>query len=78
MYATLDAMNVVGVEGEEEGSTVLAKACEFNLSFYDCAYVWEALQSRKTLVTDDKKLAETAESMSVKTLTSETLIRLCK
>jgi predicted nucleic acid-binding protein len=53
----------------------LDKACKFNITYYDSAYVAEACKSKKTLVTDDKKLAKAAENAGVKTLTSRDLIR---
>ena len=55
--------------------TALDKACKFNLTYYDSAYVAEALSSKKILVTDDKKLAKAAENAGVKTLTSRDLTK---
>ena len=75
MFGVLEAMDVVLLEDEAEGSAVLDKACELNISYYDSAYVAEALKSKKILVTDDKKLAKAAENAGVKTLTSRDLIR---
>lgn len=74
MFRILEAMNVVLLENENEGKAVLCNACEFGLTFYDSAYVAEALKSNKMLVTDDKKLAKAAEQAGVKTLTSKALI----
>jgi len=75
MFGIVQAMDVVLLEGEAEGSAVLSKACEFNITFYDSAYVAEALKSKKILVTDDKKLAKVAEQSGVKTLTSRDIIQ---
>ncbi|MGD0070220.1 MAG: type II toxin-antitoxin system VapC family toxin [Candidatus Bathyarchaeia archaeon] len=75
MYAILQAMDVVGLDNEDEGTIILDKACKFNITYYDSAYVAEACKSKKTLVTDDKKLAKAAEKAGVKTLTSRDLIR---
>jgi predicted nucleic acid-binding protein len=75
MYAILQAMDVVGLENEDEGTIILDKACKFNITYYDSAYVAEACKSKKTLVTDDKKLAKAAENAGIKTLTSRDLIR---
>ena len=72
MYAILQSMDVVPLEKEDEGNAVLNTACRFNITFYDSAYLTEANQSKKTLVTDDKKLAKAAENAGVKTLTSRT------
>jgi predicted nucleic acid-binding protein len=74
MFAIVEAMNVVLLEGEGDGNAVLAKACEFSITFYDSAYVSEAFKSKKILVTDDKKLAKVAQQIGVKTLTSKDLI----
>ena len=74
LFAMLRAMNVVLLENEEEGNDVLDWACEFNITFYDSAYVVKAQKSKKILVTDDKKLARAAENAGVQTLTSKTLI----
>ena len=74
MYAILQAMDVISLENDDEGSVVLEKACEHNITFYDSAYVAEAHKSKKVLVTDDKKLAKAAEKAGVQTLTSKALI----
>ena len=73
MYAILQSMDVAPLEKEDEGNAVLDIACRFNITFYDSAYLTEAKKSKKTLVTDDKKLAKAAENAGVKTLTSGTL-----
>ncbi len=75
MYAILQAMDVVLLENEDVGSAVLGKACKFNITYYDSAYVTEAHKSKKILVTDDKKLAKAAENAGLKTLTSKAFIR---
>lgn len=74
MFAILETMDVVLLENEDEGKAVLCNACEFGLTFYDSAYVAQALKSKKILVTDDKKLAKAAEKAGVKSLTSKDLI----
>ena len=74
MFAILETMDVVLLENEDEGKAVLCNACEFGLTFYDSAYVAQALKSKKILVTDDKKLAKAAEKTGVKSLTSKDLI----
>jgi predicted nucleic acid-binding protein len=74
MFGILETMNVVLLENENEGKAVLCNACEFGITFYDSAYVAEALKSNKMLITDDKKLAKAAEQAGVKTLTSKALI----
>jgi len=73
MFAILQAMDVVLLENEDAGSAVLDKACKFNITYYDSAYVAEACKSKKVLITDDKKLAKAAENAGLKTLTSRTL-----
>jgi len=73
MFAILQAMDVVLLENEDVGSAVLDKACKFNITYYDSAYVAEACKSKKVLITDDKKLAKAAENAGLKTLTSRTL-----
>ena len=75
LFAILQAMDVVPLENEDEGSAILDKACEFKITYYDSAYVAEAHKSKRILVTDDKKLAIAAENAGVKTLTSRTLPR---
>ena len=72
MYAILQSMDVASLDKEDEGNAVLDTACRFNITFYDSAYLAEAHKSKKTLVTDDKKLAKAAENAGVKTLTSRT------
>ena len=75
MFEILQDMDVVPLKDEDEGISVLDKACKFNLTYYDSAYVAEALSSKKILVTDDKKLAKAAENAGVKTLTSRDLTK---
>ena len=75
MFEILQDMDVVPLKDEDEGIAVLDKACKFNLTYYDSAYVAEALSSKKILVTDDKKLAKAAENARVKTLTSRDLTK---
>ena len=72
MYAILQSMDVAPLEKEDEGNAILDTACRFNITFYDSAYLTEARKSKKTLATDDKKLAKAAENAGVKTLTSRT------
>ena len=71
-FAILQAMKVTTLDKETEGNEALETAFEFNLTFYDSAYLTEAKKSEKILVTDDKKLAKAAENAGVKTLTSKT------
>jgi len=73
MYAIIGQMRVTSPEGEDEGTAILDAACKFNITFYDSAYLAEADKSKSTLVTDDKKLATTAQKTGVKTLTSKEL-----
>ena len=75
MFEILQGMDVVLLKDEDEGIAVLDGACKFNLTYYDFAYVDEALSSKKILVTDDKKLAKAAENAGVKTLTSRVLTK---
>ncbi len=75
MFEILQDMDVIPLKDEDEGIAVLDKACKFNLTYYDSAYVAEALSSKKILVTDDKKLAKAAENAGVKTLTGRDLTK---
>jgi len=74
LYAILQSMDVAPLETEAEGSAVLNAAQRFGITFYDSAYLTEASKSKKTLVTDDQKLAEAAENIGVRVLTSRTFI----
>jgi predicted nucleic acid-binding protein len=74
MFGILEVMDVVLLENEDEGKAVLCSACNLGLTFYDSAYVAQALKSKKMLVTDDKKLAQAAEKAGVKTLTSKAVM----
>ena len=73
MFAILHAMDVAVLEDEDEGTTVLREACRFNITYYDAAYVSEAIKSNKVLVTDDRKLAKAAEKAGLKVLTTDSL-----
>lgn len=70
-YLILQAMKVTPQNEGAEGIDVLQTACQFNLTFYDSAYLNEAMKAEKTLVTEDKKLAKAAESAGIETLTSK-------
>ena len=73
IFAILQAMDVAVLEDEELGTAILNMAGRLNITYYDAAYLIEAQRFNKTLVTDDEKLANAAESVGVKTLTSRTL-----
>ncbi len=74
MFAIVQAMDVILLQNDDEANIILDKACEFNITYYDSAYVAEAHKSKKILVTDDKKLAKAADKIGVKTMTSKTVI----
>ena len=71
MYLILMHMQIATVKN---GNEIMATANEFNLTFYDPAYLVEAKQNNRVLVTDDAKLAKTAETLGVATMPSSTLI----
>jgi predicted nucleic acid-binding protein len=74
MFAIVQTMEVTSVDREDEAMDILGKACDFNMTYYDSAYVAQAHKSKKVLVTDDNKLAKAAQKIGVKTLTSNELI----
>jgi predicted nucleic acid-binding protein len=74
MYSILESMQVTSLNNET-GKEVLQIAYEFNLTFYDAAYIVEAKKSGKTLATDDVKLAKVAEKSGIKILSSKTLMQ---
>ncbi len=73
MYLILENMQVTRSENEA-GAQTLQIAHRFNLTFYDSAYLVEAKKSGKVLVTNDNKLAKTAEKLGVETLPSNALM----
>ena len=75
IYPIIGEMNKSQVDNEAQASSVLALACKFNLTFYDAAYLAEASKTKRTLVTDDKKLAKAAQNLGVETLTSNAFIQ---
>lgn len=70
MFAILHTMDVAVLDAENDGDAVLKEACRLNLTFYDAAYVSEAIKSNRILVTDDRKLAKAAEKAGLKILTA--------
>ncbi len=72
MFAMLARMEVNEVDGEQ-GTEILQTAHKCNLTFYDSAYLVEAKKTSKILVTDDSKLSKAAETLGVKTLSSNRL-----
>lgn len=74
MYAIIGEMEVTILKSEDEGNAILDVACKFNITFYDSSYLTQARKSKSTLVTDDKKLAATAQNAGIKTSSSKELI----
>jgi len=72
MYSILAHMQVAQLESDT-GAEILQTAYNFNLTFYDAAYLVEAKKSGKTLATDDTKLALAAENLGIKIMTSKRL-----
>jgi predicted nucleic acid-binding protein len=72
MYAMLQHMQVAYVNSK--GKETLAAANEFNLTFYDVAFLVEAMKTNRIIVTDDAKLAKNAEILCVETTPSSTII----
>jgi len=75
IYPILAEMDTSQVEDEAEASAVLVLACKFNLTFYDASYLSEAVRAKKTLVTEDKKLAKATKDAGAETLTSNVFIQ---
>ena len=73
MYTMLERMEVATLD-QEKGNQVLETAHKFNLTFYDSAYLVEANENNKVLVTDDNKLIKVAENLGTKTLSSNTIM----
>jgi predicted nucleic acid-binding protein len=73
MFAILQAMDIAFVENDEEATNILAHGCDLNITYYDSAYIEQASKTKKSLVTEDKKLAKAAERMGIKTFTSNSL-----
>ena len=74
MYAILEKMQITPIDSDT-GAEVLEVAYKFSLTFYDSAYLTEAKENGKTLITDDNKLAKAAEKIGVKTLSSQVLLK---
>jgi predicted nucleic acid-binding protein len=72
MYMMLQHMQVATVN--KQGNEILTTANEFGLTFYDSAYLVEAQKNNRVLVTDDVKLAKTAETIGAATKPSNALI----
>jgi predicted nucleic acid-binding protein len=70
-YGILEQMETIATDGQTQAQDILSKACDCNLTFYDAAYLTQAHQFSKTLVTDDQKLFKAAEKCGVKALTSK-------
>ncbi|MFQ6074808.1 MAG: type II toxin-antitoxin system VapC family toxin [Candidatus Bathyarchaeia archaeon] len=73
LFAMLRTMEVAALEDEDLGNAILDLAGRLNITYYDAAYLTEAQRTNKALVTDDEKLAEAAERIGIKTLTSKTI-----
>jgi predicted nucleic acid-binding protein len=74
MYQMLACMQVVTLDSNK-GNEALDIAHKFNLTFYDSSYLVEAKENKRILVTDDGKLAKVAETLGLKTLSINTLVK---
>jgi len=66
-------MDVLNLDDEVLGDTVLSLAGKLDITYYDAAYLAKAKNSGMVLVTEDEKLVEAAKDSGVKTLTCKTL-----
>ena len=74
IFTILRGMDVVSLEDEDSGNTILNLAGDLRITYYDAAYLVEAQRSNKILVTDDEKLIEATRSASVKALSSRAIL----
>ena len=71
IFAIIAEMKATTPSQQDKGKTTLETAVKHKLTFYDAAYLTEAKNTKSTLVTDDKKLADTAKKTQTKTQTSK-------
>jgi len=75
IFAIIRKMDIVRLEDEEFGVTILDVAGSLNVTYYDASYLVGARELHKTLVTDDEKLMLVAEKMGIKTIKSTALTK---
>ena len=70
MFLNVRKMDTIGQEDITVGRQILEAAVEQGLTYYDAAYLVAARISGKTLVTDDKELARSADLLGVENVRS--------
>jgi len=73
LYRILASVTMETPATAEDAITTLKKARETDTSYYDAAYLMEAKKKRLPLATEDKRLAEKAKKLKIRTLNADTL-----
>ena len=74
MFSIVRKMDTIGQEGIAVGGQILETAVEQGLTYYDAAYLVAARRSGKTLVTDDRELAKSADLWGVENIRSAEIV----
>lgn len=72
-YRILAVTTIEAPTNADEAITILKTARETDISYYDAAYLTEAKKKRLPLATEDRRLAEKAKNIKVKTVNADSL-----
>ncbi len=72
-YHLTSLMNIHAIGNRQMYLSIMENALQYNLTYYDAAYLTTAQQHKLTLVTEDKQLTKAANNANIATINSEKL-----
>ena len=70
-YYLTSLMNIHAIENRQTYISIMENALQYNLTYYDAAYLTTAQRHKLTLVTEDKQLEKAAVKADITTINSE-------
>ncbi len=74
VYHLIALMNKHEIKNRQTYTAIMDNAFQYNLTYYDSAYLTTAQQHKLTLVTEDKQLEKAARKANIPVDNTETLI----
>lgn len=74
-YYLTSLMNIHVIENRQMYISIMENAFQYNLTYYDAAYLAAAQRHKLALVTEDKKLAKATVKADVPTIDIDTLLK---
>ena len=72
-YYLTSLMNIHAIENRQTYLSIMENAFQYNLTYYDAAYLTAAQQHKLALVTEDKKLEKAANNAEITTIDMDAL-----